>query len=635
MIHLGCLLSLSRTYTTPNLVPCKATLTMASPPSRNNAMEFSLTDAATADILLKAVQFLNVNDSGRLAATSQRMYYLVHQYRRLRLTERPDLLVVSTRSKNGSTVPISTMVLRARDRMRTKPNLVMSFGRDARGGDPHFWQNLLQEYLMDDGSSIVHCGVQSQCIQVNSAAQPDGPSVSWEDDAALMAASFSDASILPFCLGEDRDDGLEKICQKMKDMEEKDKVDKTAKQESPNEDQDGKPAANTMATTTIAGSKRKAGENEIPTKPFWKAMIVYSCGHVTSSEVEKTIHTIQSANPDVAIVGGICRRGFVSFGKGKASFQSSYSKEDLMDKKISELKKLAKMHPDIEDDDDEEEIFDGFLEKSDLVDFVFERIRKFREDKKNNITTVRNGVFGVLLGGNVPVRSMVSRGVKSILNDGSKDVTRWMVQDIECFKPTDEHFPAPLERFGLPDHWKLHFIESVKNLETGQILPASQVLNMPAVSDADFIGVRTTEDSIEDGFELCQWNGQLSQMMDKIVVIDQKQGSSSPKPIEIGFFELDGDACRNDMEQAAKTLKEQTSRAKEDVLGALMFSCSGRGPVNNFMGLMADATLFSKSFPRVPCLGFYAGGEIGPQARAGRNGHNVFRTGSAAVQGVS
>jgi small ligand-binding sensory domain FIST len=126
-------------------------------------------------------------------------------------------------------------------------------------------------------------------------------------------------------------------------------------------------------------------------------------------------------------------------------------------------------------------------------------------------------------------------------------------------------------------------------------------------------------------------------MLDKIVLIDDKVGSSDPPPKEIDFFELDGQACLEDMDLAVSTLKEQTTSANELVLCALMISCNGRGPVSPFMDdeTMADARRFNNLFPEVPCLGFYAGGEIGPLARARRNGHNVYRQGSVAFQGVS
>ena len=66
-----------------------------------------------------------------------------------------------------------------------------------------------------------------------------------------------------------------------------------------------------------------------------------------------------------------------------------------------------------------------------------------------------------------------------------------------------------------------------------------------------------------------------------------------------------------------------------------MFSCNGRGPESGglIQETMADATRFAKIFPDVPCLGFYAGGEIGPLALAGKQ--NVFQKGKAAVQGFT
>ena len=48
-----------------------------------------------------------------------------------------------------------------------------------------------------------------------------------------------------------------------------------------------------------------------------------------------------------------------------------------------------------------------------------------------------------------------------------------------------------------------------------------------------------------------------------------------------------------------------------------MFSCGARGPGAQFMGERSfDATAFATQFPGTPLLGFYAGGEIGPQAIA-------------------
>ena len=102
---------------------------------------------------------------------------------------------------------------------------------------------------------------------------------------------------------------------------------------------------------------------------------------------------------------------------------------------------------------------------------------------------------------------------------------------------------------------------------------------------------------------------------------------------EVDFFYLDGEACCSDVDRTVAMLREQT--CGEEILGAVMFSCLGRGPMRG--GLigedMADATRFANAFPDVPCLGYYAGGEIGPTALAGNR--NVFRQGRAAVQGFT
>lgn len=56
---------------------------------------------------------------------------------------------------------------------------------------------------------------------------------------------------------------------------------------------------------------------------------------------------------------------------------------------------------------------------------------------------------------------------------------------------------------------------------------------------------------------------------------------------------------------------------------------------------MADAQSFSKAFRgEVPCVGFYAGGEIGPLATAAPSNpqgpvKNLFQRGKAALQGFT
>ena len=49
---------------------------------------------------------------------------------------------------------------------------------------------------------------------------------------------------------------------------------------------------------------------------------------------------------------------------------------------------------------------------------------------------------------------------------------------------------------------------------------------------------------------------------------------------------------------------------------------------------MFDAKRFHERFPTTPCLGFYAGGEIGPKAMAG-NSEDIYQRGKATLQGFT
>lgn len=601
---------------------------------------FSLTDEASADVLLKSIQYLNVVDTGRLATASKRMYYLVKQYRQLTLEQKPDLVTVILKDleQDGSEDGDGRQALQsAIEKMRTKPDLALSYEREQRS------RGLLKDALERkfDASTVI-CGVISPSIQVNLPAGatdddtketrrgttkgPSSSTVSHDHLCALMTASFADSTILPFCLGRQRDDGVENLTRRMKEIE-----------DAFNEKQH----VNTVRTDDDIrqsfGNKRKLADDKdqqakqtVPTS-FWKTMIVYACGSMGMEIVEQFVQTVQLANPSMVIVGGVCTGGYISLGKGDVSLKPSYSKDDLSVMTVRELKKLATRYGSTEDDVD----ISTLVEKQELADYVHCSLQRVDKSSSSEVTLTRDGIFGIVCGGNIPVRSMVSRGVKSLMSENDQDSTSWIVHEFETVKPDDESFPERLRWLAVPDHWRFHFIESIKNEDTGKILQANQVLGMPAVLDADFIGIR--DGSKEEGFELKQWDGQLSHMLDKIVLIDDKVGSSDPPPKEIDFFGLDGQACLEDMDLAVSTLKEQTTSANEEVLCALMISCNGRGPVSPFMDdeTMADARRFNNSFPEVPCLGFYAGGEIGPLARARRNGHNVYRQGSVAFQGVS
>ena len=110
---------------------------------------------------------------------------------------------------------------------------------------------------------------------------------------------------------------------------------------------------------------------------------------------------------------------------------------------------------------------------------------------------------------------------------------------------------------------------------------------------------------------------------------------------QVDFFALDGEACGEHVETTMQQLKKHTDDKEEHVLAAMMYSCAGRGPNPGWLlrKPMADANAFSKAFGgEVPCIGFYAGGEIGPLAKApapDAESRNLFQRGKAALQGFT
>ena len=92
------------------------------------------------------------------------------------------------------------------------------------------------------------------------------------------------------------------------------------------------------------------------------------------------------------------------------------------------------------------------------------------------------------------------------------------------------------------------------------------------------------------------------------------------------LLDLDGEASMDDMTNAARKLKGKAFGSRHN------YSYNGRDPAAG--GLisedMFDATRFAKAFPDVPCLDFYAGGEIGGMAKAGRESKS-YRIGTNKI----
>mmetsp|Transcript_1022 Transcript_1022/g.1281 ORF Transcript_1022/g.1281 Transcript_1022/m.1281 type:complete len:543 (+) Transcript_1022:123-1751(+) len=499
-------------------------------------------DNYNSDIVLAVVQYLNIVDSGRLALSGKRYYYLVHQYRQLRGPE----LVTTASWKDGTHLPASDVARGGILRMQQAPNLALAFQTPRSALSDHLANTLPKDTVI--------LGVIADDIQVN---HPEGE-VEHKSRAALMSASFPGAVITPFSIdfGPKAEDEIESL------------------------------------------RARLLERNE---SCCWKAIIVYMCGRGNFMS-EKFVTRMQRTLPDVAIVGGICSQGYVSKPK--------YTKEELSRMTVRLLKKLIQrqgLNP------------GQFIEKSEIVDHILNSTIG-----QHSLEYVENSVFGVILGGNAPVRSMVSRGVKSIIQGVPSMSSPLVVKDVFLARPGDDCY-----LFDGEDLKPIHMIRQIYNKETGKTSPATEYMTKSV--RADFIGLKRQN---HDGFELNVMSQYCQSLQAYLIMTDGSPDQlKSLQDAELDFFVLDGKACLEHMDHTVSKLKEQTRG--EEILGAVMFSCSGRGPMKEGMlqEEMADATRFAKFFPDVPCLGFYAGGEIGPMALAGNE--NVFQTGRATVQGFT
>jgi small ligand-binding sensory domain FIST len=331
----------------------------------------------------------------------------------------------------------------------------------------------------------------------------------------------------------------------------------------------------------------------------WKALIIYACG--SGAELVDTFITkMQAAFPEVALVGGICEGGYVS--------RVIHTRVELSKMSIRALRKLNRRNG-------------GqpvqVVEKYELVEHIF--------NNQGGLEHVEDAVFGVALGGDAPVRSMVSRGVRSITHGVPQSSSPLVVQDVLFSRPGDDSY-----MFQGSNLQSMHMIRHIRNTETDKVMTAVDMMrSIP--SSPEFIGIKRPK---TDGFEL-HMISPYSQAVEAYLIMTDgtPEQEESLVDAEIDFFNLSGEACLEDMDTTVAKLREQTQG--EQILGAVMFSCSGRGPDRGrlIQETMADATRFAKVFPEVPCLGFYAGGEIGPMALAGNQ--NVFQTGRAAVQGFT
>ncbi|GAX26095.1 hypothetical protein FisN_42Hh011 [Fistulifera solaris] len=336
-----------------------------------------------------------------------------------------------------------------------------------------------------------------------------------------------------------------------------------------------------------------------------KVCMIFACGeNLCYAKLESTILLIQNKYPQATIVGGVCTSGFISL-------PSSSLPGDVAN--LSELEVNNIMR------DLGCSVTIGVEEKQSLVSNLMHIV----QGQQYIAETVEEGVFGIMMGGDVPVRSVVSRGMRSMTLMGPpRPETSFWVKEAQYLRFGDDGFIFPDS--SAPPY---HQISSIEDRSTGKVYTYMEMMRQ--FGRASLVGLRNPD---EDGFTLCNVH-QLSSMVDFFLLFDASMGSESLQGKNMDLFEINGDACLQDMDLRMQQL--QDALKDEELLGALMISCNGRGPEASHLlrEEMADAKRFRKAFPNIPCLGFYAGGEIGPLAQAARQ--EVFQFGKAALQGFT
>jgi len=138
-------------------------------------------------------------------------------------------------------------------------------------------------------------------------------------------------------------------------------------------------------------------------------------------------------------------------------------------------------------------------------------------------------------------------------------------------------------------------------------------------------------------------------VMGQHVLVRGKSGTSSGRGI--GVLAISGNvplvamtcpcprgarAAMQDVRQKMKRAREIAIERERSILGALLFTCNGRGR-RMFGREASDAALFQAEFKQAQLMGYYAGGEVGPaiDEDAPDDQQNAFLRGNAQLQGFT
>eukprot|EP00854_Cymbomonas_tetramitiformis_P006875 gene6875-8208_t len=360
---------------------------------------------------------------------------------------------------------------------------------------------------------------------------------------------------------------------------------------------------------------------------FWKVFVVNVCGQYGYHVAQQTVASIQQHHPEAAIIGGICSAGDVSQA---TDTQTPKTPRDLRTLSVKRLKEMVR------------EAFGasatrGLIEREDLEREAARSLALARQ-RDGSLVHVDSGVTVLAMGGTVPLKSAVSKGAERFSNSS------WCITSCEAIPAGDKRLPEELEEAPV---W-----QKVTGLRCagGEGRPSEGGSTTEKDAPGEELGVldwfRRCYAEAEDNFDhrpVPQTIGVMPPLgrgyvLHDVEIHDDALWVDNREPLTGSFlnlYQLTEQACVMDLENMLRRLKSEVDEEGQELMGALMFSCAGRGPrAGSFIqSAMMDASRFQERFPCVPLTGYYAGGEIGPQALA--DDHGVFHAGNVSVQGFT
>jgi len=367
----------------------------------------------------------------------------------------------------------------------------------------------------------------------------------------------------------------------------------------------------------------EASASDLPKLPPGVVTVVANCSDVVSLNQNVNDRSSVRATKMSSFVASLSEKVLVEPFKVEASYETEMKKQ------------VSKLRNKIPEYEDREVFWKAFIiigtespEGFEAVHYTIQVLRK--EFPQATITggiardadvispsgsyTVTEGAFCVAMGGNVPMRGCVTRGVESLSE------IRGSIQVAESEYHSHPDYPTNLVKRFSHDfaEWTQSCISSSGN---------------SGFRNPHFIGIRRQG---ENGYMLHSLN--RSTFMGSTAAFPAEPGDADDSLVgsELKLFRLTQKAIVSDLDDMLCRLKAETESNQEELMGALVFTCNGRGPSESVFikEENLDASRFAEKFPNLPLMGFYCAGEIGPAARALVES-SAFQSGLVSFQGFT